>query len=835
MSYKDSFSKKSLRRGEIATIFTAIILAVITTGIFVTNSLLKKTQTTKTNAQTTPTTTFNAPTNGSFIDPGTYTIRWTNTGTNFFPDGGTLIVNDQNTPQSPVCDVYNPGSPSGESCVYLTGQNQVNWTFPASTNTITGVRYTITLNLSDSNYGTYANATTNIGVNLPPACIPANSFCISSGGTATQGSCCTGTVCTAKYLGSTYLGSICEPPVATATSVPPTNTPIPPTPTPTTITSGVWTHTMTCANGNYSYTYSTNGQYTGANYCVDILVNGGVSYSGCTTWTGTKSFSGPYNSFYFSPNTYNMQGKIWNASRTQLLVDQTISQQCIESAATATPTTPPGCNQAAAPTGVTGVRTSSTSTSDNIRLTWNAVAGITSYAIYRTTDNGNTWNWSADVENALVKDLPADKTSTYKFKVAANSWCSTSSTYILGTFSTPTNAIAPLNSTTPTNSPTPTLIPVTCATYCTDQAACAAGTVCSTTTHACVAQPGYTCSAAPTATKTPTPTPTLIPVNCPTSCTQGLACPNHTTCSTATSSCVADSGYQCSNIPTPTNTPTATPAGGSQVNLTIPSDNQHIPAPAQINFTGTATNTVATVKMYVLKASNNQTVMTKNVTQFTNQGIANKSFSGSFNSTITTVANYIVRAEALDSNSTVLDTHDVPIRVTAANATNTPTPTNTPAVTTTPGASTTPAASTTPTCSTIADPVWNPGAARNGTLVTAGWSNERDGLTSKVEVSADGGGSFITIFEGVTSKTHQITQDVPETANRDIIVKITASDPACNLISGSISMPLSKGTGIGVLTPVLTITTTSSGATAIIIAGGAFLLVLLIGIGLLGI
>ena len=130
-------------------------------------------------------------------------------------------------------------------------------------------------------------------------------------------------------------------PPATNTPIPPpaTNTPVPPaTATPSSPRNGVWEFTMNCANGSYSYTRSTKGQYIGPGYCVDIWINDGTVYSGCGTWPGSQSFSGPYNQLYFAPNVYTLRGKVWNADRTQLLVDESLIKSCVE------PTSPPATN-----------------------------------------------------------------------------------------------------------------------------------------------------------------------------------------------------------------------------------------------------------------------------------------------------------------------------------------------------------------------------------------------------------------------------------------------------------------------------------------------------------
>lgn len=102
-----------------------------------------------------------------------------------------------------------------------------------------------------------------------------------------------------------------------------------PTATPTPIypiTSGIWSYTLTCSNGSFSYTQSTNGKYIGS-YCFDITVNGSPSHSGCG-WGGTSSGSGITGLFYREGSDYTMRGKIWDITRTTLLVDESVTRRC---------------------------------------------------------------------------------------------------------------------------------------------------------------------------------------------------------------------------------------------------------------------------------------------------------------------------------------------------------------------------------------------------------------------------------------------------------------------------------------------------------------------------
>ena len=94
------------------------------------------------------------------------------------------------------------------------------------------------------------------------------------------------------------------------------------------------------------------------------------------------------------------------------------------------------------------------------------------------------------------------------------------------------------------------------------------------------------------------------------------------------------------------------------------------------------------------------------------------------------------------------------------------------------------------------------------------------------------------IFQATTPKQHQITQTVPEIANYDIIVQVYAKYPPndpCQGKSPPVSKPIASGTVIAINTPAITITQGAGGVPIILIAGGAFLIVILIAIGLLGI
>src|SRR3989338_6451263 len=153
MLYKYHPSKKILCTGEVSALLTVFMLAIITAGIFVGNSLInKKPKTMQLNAQIAPSATITAPTTGSSINSGIYTIAWGVQGSQFFPDGGLLIVDDLSTSVIPTCDPYNPTPhnppPVGEACVYLGAAQQFSWSFPASTDGIIGVNYKIQVNLS---------------------------------------------------------------------------------------------------------------------------------------------------------------------------------------------------------------------------------------------------------------------------------------------------------------------------------------------------------------------------------------------------------------------------------------------------------------------------------------------------------------------------------------------------------------------------------------------------------------------------------------------------------------------------------------------------------------